>query len=404
MMDAAAFFSPASVANPYQIYDGLRQAAPVFFFEAQGRWILTRYADVDALLRDPGWLAGGNRLANMQRLRPPEHQAEVAPLFHALARQMLFADPPDHTRLRALANRAFTPRAVERMRARIQTIVDELLDHAAAADAVDLIHDFAYPLPAIVISEMLGIPRSERDEFKRWSDAFGLLLANVHGDVEIDRRAGQNIQEANAYFAAAARRLREQPQNDLLSALVLAEEQGSHLTEEELLANALLLLAAGHETTTNLIGNGALALLRHPEQRERWRANPALAPIAVEELLRYDSPVQLTVRAAPTDREVGDQLIRQGQSVLCVLGAANRDPEQFPRPHALDLGRQPNRHLAFGAGIHFCLGAPLARLEGQIAMNTLLARFPDLRLAGPPPEFQPNHVFRGLKVLPVALS
>ena len=394
-------FTPAMLVDPYPLYDEMRRDAPVYLDEARGRWFLTRYADVDASLRDPRWVAGSERLSNFLKLRTPEMQQEIQPLFHAFSRQMLVADPPDHTRLRGLVSKAFTPRIVERLRPRVERIVTDLLDRVEPAGQFDVIRDFAYPLPAIVIAELLGVPPEEREQFKAWAVDFAGFLGNVHAVPEIDRRAQQSVEAGGRYFASLAARLRDQPRDDLLSAMVLAEEQGDKLSVEELLANAFLLLAAGHETTTNLIGNGLLALLRHPDQLQRLRDDPSLIGSAVEEFLRYEGPVKYLARAAYDDLTIGDQRIRKGQTVVFSLAAADRDPEQFPDPARLDVGRRPNRHLAFGHGIHFCLGAPLARLEGQIAFDLILRRFPDLHLATDVVEWQPNHIFRALKALPV---
>jgi hypothetical protein len=302
-----------------------------------------------------------------------------------------------------LANQAFTPRAVERLRPRIQALVDEALDAVQAAGRMDAIADLAEPLPLLVIGEMLSLPPGERAQFKRWSDdiiAFGARLgADPPGLAE---RALRSTRELTAYFRALVAELRRRPNDTLLSALVAAEERGDRLSEEELLANAVLLLMNGHETTTYMIGNGLLALLRHPDQRRRLHDDPALIVPAVEELLRYDGSVQLRGVTAVTDLSMGGKRIGAGQSVLMLLGAANRDPAQFPDPDRLDLGRGEIRHLDFGRGIHFCIGAALARAEIQIAVASVLRRMPGLRLATDTLEWQTVPVFRGLKALPVA--
>jgi cytochrome P450 len=402
MVAVEELYTPEAMQNPYPVLERLRAEAPVARGVNPPRWVLTRFADVDAALRDQSWIVGGQRIANLIRIRPPEVRAELQPLFDAIANQMLFSDPPDHTRLRGLVSKAFTPRVVQRLRPRIEQIVDDLLDPAVERGSLDVVHDFAYPLPAIVITEMLGIPPAERDQFKAWSDDFATFLGNTHGKPEIDRRAHRSIDEAGTYFQSVARQLREHPADDLLSLMVTAEEQGDRLSGDELLANAFLLLAAGHETTTNLIANGLLALLQNPDQLRRLRDDPALIATAVEEFLRYESPVKLIVRAAPSDLEVDGHQIAKGEVVLFHLAAANRDPEQFSEPNQLDVGRKPNPHLAFGLGIHFCLGAPLARLEGQIAIGRVLERFPNVRLTAETVEWQPNPTFRALKALPVA--
>ena len=316
---------------------------------------------------------------------------------------MLNADPPKHTRLRTLVSKAFTPAAVERLAPVVQQIVDEAVDAALAHGRMDIMHDLAYPLPVTVIAHMLGVPREDRDQFRKWSNEIVGTAGNVMANLtpEHYRQALKSTRELTDYFRKVVAQRRVQPRDDLLTAMAKAEEQGDRLTEDELYANAVLLLNAGHETTTNLIGNGTWALLKFPDQRVRLREDPSLAPTAVEELLRYDSPVQFTSRILKEDMTVGGKTLKAGQPALLLLGAANRDPAQFPDPDQLDVGRQDNKHVAFGLGPHFCLGAPLARLEGRIVLQTLLRRLPGLRLDGPEPVYRDNFNLRGLKVLPV---
>jgi cytochrome P450 len=317
---------------------------------------------------------------------------------------MLFRDPPDHTRLRGLVSKAFTPRTIEQMRGHIQEIVDRLLGRALAQGGMDVIEDLAYPLPVTVICEMLGVPVDDHLSIRHWSadiarslDAIGLMPSDK-GIVE----RGQVARRALAdYFRALVPERRRRPRADLLSGLIAAEEQGDKLSEAEVISMCLLLFIAGHETTVNLIGNGTLALLRHPEQLGRLRAEPGLVPNAVEELLRYDSPVQRTARITTTEVEIAGHAIGKGAMVVTALGAANRDPAQFPDPDRLDVARRDPRHISFGFGIHFCLGAPLARVEGQIALGTLLRRAPGLTLAETSPEWRESSVLRGLKRLRV---
>ncbi|MCI0395560.1 MAG: cytochrome P450 [Chloroflexi bacterium] len=382
---------PEFRANPYPFYDLLRSYAPVFYWEAWGIWFLTRYDDCSALLRD-------DRLGHAELIAPPEHQR---PLWEMQFRWMLLRNPPDHTRLRSLVHKAFTPRMVEQMRQRIQAITDDLLDQVQAAGRMDLIGALAYPLPVTVIAQMLGVPAADQDKFHGWSNALARSL-DLTEDEAVYNRASDATVEFRDYLKHLVDRRRADPQDDLLSALVFAEEAGDRLTEEELYANCMLLLTAGHETTINLIGNGTLALLRQPEQLDRLKQEPALVRTAVEELLRYDSPVQMTSRFASEDMEVGGQLIHEGQTVAFLLGAANRDPERFESPNKVDVGRQPNPHLAFGGGIHYCLGAPLARLEAQIAFSTLLRRMPNLKLETDAPPYRDNYILRGLESLPVS--
>jgi pimeloyl-[acyl-carrier protein] synthase len=383
--------SPAFRANPYPYYDMLRSAAPVLYWDVWGIWFLSRYDDCSALLRD-------SRLGHGEMgFEPPEEQRA---LFEMQGHWMLIKNPPDHTRLRGLVHKAFTPRIVEQMRGRIQAITDGLLDRVQAAGHADVIADLAYPLPVTVIAEMLSIPPEDHEQFHDWSDALAHSL-DLTDDPQVYNRASHAAVELTKYLREIVARRRRQPGDDLLSALIEAEEGGGRLTEDELYATVALLLLAGHETTINLIGNGVLALLRNPDQLRRIRENPALIRPAIEELLRYDGPVQMTSRVALENLEIRGQTIRAGQQVAFLLGAANHDPERFAAPQKLDVGREPNQHLAFANGIHYCLGAPLARLEGQIAISALLGRMPELALATEAPEYRDNFVLRGLRSLPV---
>ncbi len=388
-------FLPDFNANPFPYYHRLRETDPVHR-SPLGFWVLTRYEDCVMVLRDQRFGRAGFEgfLEAMYGSNPAQER---------LPRSMLFQDPPDHTRLRALVSRAFTPRVVEALRPRIQQIVDEIIDRALDARGMEVIGDLAYPLPVTVISEMLGVPAGDHASIRQWSadiarslDAIGLQLD--HDIVERGRVARRAIGD---YFRQLLPERRRHPKNDLLSLLIAAEEQGDKLSEGELLSTCILLYIAGHETTVNLIGNGLLALLRHDDQLARLREEPALAPSAVEELLRYDGPVQRTARITTTEVEIGGRTIDKGAMVVAVIGAANRDPGQFPDPDRLDVGRADNRHIAFGFGIHFCLGAPLARLEGQVALGTLARRLPKLALATGAPAWRESQVLRGLKTLPV---
>jgi cytochrome P450 len=387
---------PPYAGNPYALYSRLRAADPVHWDE-RGSWVLTRYADVVAALRD-------SRLsAERFSLDVSGLPAEVQRPVRALARQMLFLDPPDHTRLRTLAAKAFTPRMVEMMRLSIQRIVDDLLDAVEPGGSFEVIDTLAFPLPAIVIAQMLGVPPEDRLQFAHWTAAFGALLDGALLTAIGLQEALVRVSALMDYFRQIIAERRSAPHDDLLQALLNAEEQGDTLSEDELLGNCILLLAAGHGTTTHLIGNGLLALLQHPDQLELLRRNPALIGSAVLELLRFDSPVQMTGRQARTDLDIGGKHIEAGQYVLACLGAANRDPQQFPDPDRLDLQRAAGKQVAFGHGIHYCLGAPLGRLEAEIALNTLLRRFPGLRLACEADmlTWLPGLVFRGLRALPV---
>jgi cytochrome P450 len=391
-------FGPAMLADPYPYYARLRRFDPVHWAEGPGCWVLTRYDDIVSVLRSPH--ASAERTEAVRRRVPVEFQE----VFTDRADAMLNADPPRHTRLRLLVNKAFTPGAVAALAPFIQRFVDDVIATVGPRGRMDVIHDLAYPLPATVIAEMLGVPHADRDRFKLWSDDIAALAGNLPGDLSEDvlRRSARGLRELRAYFAGIVAQRRVEPRDDLISALVKAQQEGDRLNEAELLANLVLLLNAGHETTTNLIGNGTLALLRNPDQLRRLRADPALIPTAVEELLRYDSPVQFTNRVLKADLTLGGKRLRAGQTALLLLGAANRDPAQFPDPDRLDVGRADNKHLSFGLGSHFCLGAPLARLEGRIVFETLLRRLPGLRLAGPEPVYRQNDNLRGLEALAAA--
>ncbi len=391
----AIFGVPAAEfrADPYRHYRRMRTHDPVHFIEDPGLWALTRYADVLAALRD-------ERLsAERFQLTFPEMQASA--LISSFARMMLLRDPPDHTRLRLLVSKAFTPRVVERLQPRVQSIVDGLIDAVERRGETDLMQSIAGPLPVMVIAELLGLPWSDREQLKRWSDALVVLADGSLAPAGFPQ-AEQSAAEFKAYLGAILAERRAHPCDDLISGLLAAHEHDDRLTEDELFATCVLLLIAGHETTTNLIGNGMLALLRHPDQLARLRGDPSLIRSAIEELLRYESPVQLTSRVAKVDLEIDGQLVRAGQEVCLVLAAANRDPEQFADPDRLDLARVDNHHLAFGFGLHFCLGAPLARLEGQIAVASLLRRLPELRLANEGVEWREGIMMRALTALPIA--
>jgi pimeloyl-[acyl-carrier protein] synthase len=385
---------PEFHANPYPFYRALREEDPVHQ-SPLGFWVCTRYDDAVMILRDPRF--GREGMAKLMEARLGLTQDT------SRARDMLFQDPPDHTRLRALVSRAFTPRVVEVMRPHIQEIVDGLLDRVDGARAMDVIEDLAYPLPVTVICEMLGVPAADQDIFKTWSTdiARSLDAAILPADSDAIPRGRDARLGLADYFRSLIATRRKDPKPDLLSALIAAEEEGNKLSEGELVSTCMLLLIAGHETTVNLIGNGLLALLQHPDQLRALRDDPGLIQTGVEELLRFDGPVQRTGRMTTAEVEIGDKRIPRDSVVVSVIGAANRDPKQFADPDRLDVSRKDNRHIAFGFGIHFCLGAPLARLEGQIALGTLLRRMPKLALVSDVPEWRESSTLRGLKSLPV---
>lgn len=392
-------FLPEFHENPYPFYHRLRSLDPVHWSDIAGRWVLTRYSDCVAVLRDATrFSADPNTWSGFTDFVAA--QGGPGPLMEMETNWMLLKDPPDHTRLRTLVTKAFTPRIAEGMRPRVQAIVDNLLDNVQTAGRMDLIAELAFPLPTFVICEMLGVPVEDRDQFKGWTRDLARSLDPIVTP-EIIAAADQATVAFADYFRSLVATRRKNPQNDLLSGLIAAEEQGDHLSEGELLATAILLLGAGHETTMNLIGNGTLALLRNPDQLEKLKRDPTLMPSAVEEFLRYDGSVQMTARTALVDAEIGGKIIAKGVQAIIVLGAANRDPAQFPDPDRLDITRQDNRHIVFGYGIHHCLGAPLARVEGQVTINTLLRRMPNLQLTGEPLEWRETVTLRGLKALPV---
>lgn len=390
-------------ADPYPYYARLRAEAPVHRVRLPARqsgWLVTRYDDVAALLKDERFVKDKAAALTAEQAAK---QPWVPRVFRPLTRNMLDLDPPDHTRLRNLVHRAFTPRLVDRMRDRIQDLADDLLHAAEGRGGMDLIGDYALPIPTTIIAEMLGVPEGDRHRFHRWTRSivaadpagWGMLWA---------------VPSALAFLRyirrlVAARRLA--PRDDLLGSLVQAEEAGDQLSEDELVAMIFLLLIAGHETTVNLIGNGMLALLRNPDQLERLRAEPALIDSAVEELLRYDGPLATaTERYAREDVALAGTVVPRGSLVYAVLASANRDERQFPSPDALDLARQPNRHLAFGLGPHYCLGAPLARMEGRTAIAALMRRLPALRLAVAPGalRWRRGLVLRGMEALPTTFA
>jgi cytochrome P450 len=393
-------FDPERLRDPYPGYRRLQESAPVYRNPLLRIWILSRYADVAAVLRDPSFSvrrlesAAVRRLGAFQKLRPDFREM--------LERNLLMLDPPDHTRLRGLVAKAFTPRVVERLRPRIQALVDGLLDDAERRGEIELMRDFAYPLPATVIAELLGVPAADGPRFMRWSNDLAALLDPFNAPGGLDAAQAAFV-ELSGYFRAALAERRREPRDDLLSALASVEERGESLSEAELVSLAGLILGAGYETTANLIGNATVALLRNPGERKRLAEDPGLVASAVEEFLRYESPVQATDRVATRDFEIRGTRIRRGELVVLFLAAANRDPERFPEPDRLDLGRRDNAHLAFSQGPHFCLGAQLARAEAQIAIGTLVRRFPDLEGPPGPIAWRPSFTLRGPSALPIRL-
>jgi cytochrome P450 len=390
---------PDVLANPYPLYHRLRSEDPVHWDPYLHAWVVTRYADVLSVFQ---------RFSSARTPTPDQLRAlgleNLAPLAQVMVLQMLFLDPPDHGRVRGLAAKAFTPRRVERLRAHIQEITDSLL-HAVVASGkkeMDIIADLAYPLPAIVTAELLGVPTSDWKQLTVWSADFASVLGNFQHNPDHAPQVLRSLEEMIVYFRAAIRQQEREPRDGLIHALVNAEIDGDRLSEEEVIANTIVTMVGGQETTTNLIGNGLLTLLRNPAELGRLRADPGLLPTAVEELLRYESPSQQTARLAPADVELGGKTIRKRQAVIAVMGAANRDPERFPDPDRLDLGRQDNRHVAFAWASHFCFGAPLARIVGQTAFESVLRAMPNLQLKASPLTWRANLGLRGLNALPVS--
>ena len=367
-------------ADPYAVYEELRRKDPVHWMRLAGSWVLVNYRDVDMVLRDH------RRFGNAGR------DFGYLPYI-----SMLDLDPPEHTRIRGLVAHGFTPRSVAALESRVQQTVDRLLDDLARRERFDIIRDFAFPLPVIVIAEMLGVPPEDREQFNEWSNVVALTVDPLLNTAQV-RQVRQTVEEMFAYFEDVAADRREHPRDDLVSVLANAEEDGERLSREDLLINLVLVLAAGNETTRNLIGNGTLALLENPAELQRLRDNPGLLDSAIDELLRYDSPVQLDGRIARERLEIGGKRISAGQRVICLLGAANRDPDVFPNPAVLDIGRSAANHVAFGRGIHYCLGSPLARLEARVAFTALLRRFKSLRLADEP-RYRNQVTLRGLEEL-----
>ena len=389
---------PEVLANPYPLYHRLRTEDPVHWDSFLHAWVVTRYADVIRVLHH----FSANRTPTPEQLSSMNLSA-LNPIAKVMVRQMLFMDPPDHTRLRALASAAFTPRRMERLRSHIQGIADNLIDRIVSKGSTDLIADFAAPLPAIVTAEMLGVPVADHEQLKNWSADFAEMLGNFQHNPDRVPRVLCSVEGMGAYFRSAMRE-QEHLRDGLIHAMMTAEVDGSKLTEEEIVANLIVTMVGGQETTTNLIGNGMLTLLRNPSEMETLRADSSIIPSAVEELLRYESPSQHTARLAPEDLEMGGRQIRKRQAVIAIMGAANRDPERFPDPDRLDFTRPDNRHLAFGWAAHFCFGAPLARIEGQIAFETLLRRLPNLALQpNAPLVWRHNLGLRGLTALHVTL-
>jgi len=387
------------LADPYPLYRAVREAAPVAWDPYLSCWVVTGYDEALIVLKE----------FSADRTPTPEFMArlglgEIGPLADVMCRQMLFLDAPAHTHMRKLCASAFTPRRVERLRRHIEEIADELIDAALPQGCIDVVGDFAERLPAIVTAHLLGMPREDHVQLKAWSTDFAQMLGNFQHNPGGVVRVLKSLDEMTRYFRSAIREDRRRLDDGLVRSLVEAEVDGARLTEDEVIANVIVTMVGGQETTTNLIGNGLLTLLRHPDRLIELRDTPEIADTAIEELLRYETPSQHTGRICRTDTVLGGQTIPAGAPVLAVMAAANRDPARFANPDRLDLTRADNRHLAFGWAAHFCFGAPLARMEARIAFQALLRRLPDLALTDHPPVWRDNLGLRGLTALPVTFT
>jgi cytochrome P450 len=390
---------PEVLANPYPLFHRLRREDPVHWDVYLHAWIVTRYVDVVEVLHT----------FSADRTPTPAQLTEMGvsdmnPVAQVMIKQMLFLDAPAHTRLRGLASKAFTPARVETLKAHIRDIVNNLLDKVQAQGAMDVIADLADPLPAIVTAELLGVPVSDHKLLKGWSANFAEMLGNFQHNPDRAQLMLRTVEEMTSYFREAIRETKAHPREGLIHSMLTAEIDGDRLAEEEVIANVVVTMVGGQETTTNLIGNGLLTLLRNPDQMKLLCDNLSLIPSAVEEMLRYESPSQHTARLAPSDRELGGKRIRKRQAVIAVMAAANRDPERFPDPDRFDIRRTDNRHLAFGYSAHFCFGAPLARAEGQIAFEVMLRRLKDIRLEPQSLVWRNNLGLRGLTSLCVGFG
>ena len=387
---------PEVLANPYPLFHRLRTEDPVHWDVFLHTWVVTRYTDVLEVL---------HRFSADRTHTPAKLQAmglgDMSPIAKLMVKQMLFMDPPAHTRLRSLASQAFSPARVAVLRTHIRDIVKRLLDHVQDKGEMDVIRDLGEPLPAIVTAEMLGVPTADRHRLKAWSADFAEMLGNFQHNPEHAPRMLRAVEEMTSYFKDQVLAQRDHPREGLVHSLMTAEVDGDRLTDEEVVATCIVTMVGGLETTTNLIGNGVLTLLRHPEQLERMREDLSLIPSAVEEMLRYESPSQHTGRLAPDDVEMGERLIRKGQAVMAVMAAANRDPERFPDPERFDVSRTDNRHLAFGYAAHFCFGAALARVEGQEVFEAIARRLYDLELQPQTLTWRNNLGLRGMTALPI---
>ncbi len=387
---------PEVLADPYPLYRRLREHDPVHWDAFLHAWVVTDYENTLTVLHK----FSADRTPSPDQIRSMG-LSTLEPIAQMMTKQMLFMDAPTHTRLRKLCSAAFTSRSIDHLRSQIEAIADDLLDKVQAKGRMDVIADFAAPLPAIVTARLLGVPTNDHEQLKAWSADFAEMLGNFQHNPDRAGRVLKSVQEMTAYFKSAIREQERSPREGLINSLLNAEVDGSRLTEEEVIANTIVTMVGGQETTTNLIGNGLLTLMRNPPELAQLRDRPEIIETAVEELLRFESPSQHTARLAPGDVVLGGKSIRKGDAVMAVMAAGNRDPKRFPDPDRLDLLRKENRHLAFGWAAHFCFGAPLARMEGQISFAALLRRLPGVALESERLEWRENLGLRGLKALPV---
>lgn len=398
-LSLSRLLDPEVLANPYPLYERIRTSDPVHWDPFLHVFVVTRYEHVQYVLHK----------FSAERTPTPEQLTAMGlpslnPIAQVMVRQMLFMDAPAHTRLRALASAAFTPTRVGRLRSHIYEITNTLVDAVAENGRMDIMADLAVPLPAAVTAEMLGLPVGDREQLKIWSADFAEMLGNFQHNPGRAMRVLKSLEEMTAYLRAAIHSREEKCQSGLIGAFLSAEQNGTRFTEDEVIANTIITMVGGQETTTNMIGNGVLTLFRHPAALEEIRADPSLIPSAVEEILRYESPSQHTARLAPYDCELGGKQIRKRQAVVAVMAAANRDPKRFPEPDSFDIRRNDNQHLAFGWAAHFCFGAALARIEGQVAFDIILRRLRNLKLTTSKLEWRHNLGLRGLVQLPVSFE
>jgi cytochrome P450 len=396
-------FADGFLENPYPTYRRFLDEGPLHFVAlGPGYQAAFSYTLVSSLLKDPRF--SSKRSGTLVLSLPPEQRAQFAPLVEMLGLWLLFMDPPEHSRLRKLLNKGFSPAVAEALRPRIERLVDRMLDDLSTSPEVEFMSRFAHAFPARVIAELLDVPEEMNDDLIRWSEAIAIVLGNPGRTVE-QCAAGQDaVLSLTEFFRGVVAERRRRPGTDLISLLLEIEADGEVLTEDELHAQCILLLFGGHETTRNLIGNGILTLLQYPEQLERLRGEPGLIRGCVEEMLRFQSPVQFLARIAKEDLEIEGVPVKKGEAIMQMMGAANRDPKVFRDPDAFDPGRMNNVHLAFGAGPHFCIGNQIARLEAQTAILKTVQRFPKLGFASEQPEWAQNYALRGLKSFPLRLS